>query len=133
MTIPGLTVSSYLSWPGSVMFSPDYPANTVKGRICLLYRLDWDKDRLKETSDIYIKPRLIVMASIGTIGCLLFYTIHKVNVSVRKFCPSNKTHASIGGRSKVEGIISQTTSLRLSCVRSSHRWGGTPQLRSIRW
>ena len=87
-----------LAWPGSVMFSPVYPANTVKGRICLLHRLDWDKDRLKETSDIYIKPRLIVMASICTIGCLLFYTIHKVNVFVRKFCPSNTTHASIGGR-----------------------------------
>ena len=38
------------------------------------------------------------MASIGTIGCLLFYSIHKVNVFVRKFCPSNTTHASIGGR-----------------------------------
>ena len=37
----------------------DYPANTVRGRICLGLRLDWDKDPgqvfSKETSDIYIK------------------------------------------------------------------------------
>ena len=33
----------------------DYPANTVRGRICMGLRLDWDKDGTKETSDIYIK------------------------------------------------------------------------------
>ena len=33
----------------------DYPTNTVRGRICMGLRLDWDKDRTKETSDIYIK------------------------------------------------------------------------------
>ena len=37
----------------------DYPANTVRGRICLGERLNWDKDRRKETSDIYIKPRYV--------------------------------------------------------------------------
>ena len=37
----------------------DYPANTVRGRICLGERLNWDKDRRKETSDIYNKPRYI--------------------------------------------------------------------------
>ena len=35
----------------------NYPRNTVRGRICLGLRLDWDVDRKKETSDIYIKPR----------------------------------------------------------------------------
>ena len=35
----------------------NYPRNTVRGRICLGLRLDWDFDRKKETSDIYIKPR----------------------------------------------------------------------------
>ena len=42
--------------------SQDYPGNTVRGRVCLGLRLDWDVDRSKETSDIYIKPRLIVIA-----------------------------------------------------------------------
>ena len=33
----------------------------VKGRICLNHRLDWDHNkRSKETSDIYVKPRLVV-------------------------------------------------------------------------
>ena len=35
----------------------NYPRNTVRGRICLGLRLDWDIDQKKETSDIYIKPR----------------------------------------------------------------------------
>ena len=96
--LAALSVSSYLSWPGSVMFSPGYPANTVKGRICLNERLDWDKDTSKETSDIYIKPRLIVIATILTIGCVLFYAIQRVKTFVPKFCPSNRSHASIGGR-----------------------------------
>ena len=80
------------------MFSEGYPANTVKGRICLNYRLAWDKDTSKETSDIYIKPRLIVIATILTIGCVLFYAIQRVKTFVPKFCPSNRSHASIGGR-----------------------------------
>ena len=40
-----------------LLFPKDYPGNTVKGRICLGQRLDWDRDTTKETSDIYIKPR----------------------------------------------------------------------------
>ena len=80
------------------MFSDAYPANTVKGRICLNFRLDWDKDKSKETSDIYIKPRLIVIATILTIGCVLFYAIRRVKTFVPKFCASNRTHACIGGR-----------------------------------
>jgi hypothetical protein len=53
----GLPLALLLAWPGSVMLGQDYPANTVRGRICLGLRLDWDADRTKETSDIYIKPR----------------------------------------------------------------------------
>ena len=41
----------------------DYPANTVRGRICLGLRLDWDQDPgqvfKKETSDIYIKVEFV--------------------------------------------------------------------------
>ena len=51
-----------LAWPGSVMLGQDYPANTVRGRLCLGLRLDWDRDSTKETSDVYIKPRMIVLA-----------------------------------------------------------------------
>ena len=80
------------------MFSESYPANTVKGRICLGYRLDWDKDKSKGTSDIYIKPRLIVIASIITSGFFVFGLIRRVKTFVPKICTSNRTHASIGGR-----------------------------------
>ena len=93
-----MTVASYISWPGSVMFDSLYPANTVKGRICLKLRLDWDKDRSKETSDIYIKPRLIVIAMTLTIGLILFHFIRRVYFFVPRFCISNRSHASLGGR-----------------------------------
>ena len=46
--------------------SQDYPANTVRGRICLALRLDWDRDGSKETSDIYIKPRWVFGAFLNT-------------------------------------------------------------------
>ena len=50
----GWTVSGYLSWPGSVMFSSNYPDNTVKGRICLTHRLDWDQDKRSKKTQISI-------------------------------------------------------------------------------
>ena len=50
----------------------DYPANTVRGRICLGLRLDWDKDPgqvfSKETSDIYIKVGFQCISSQGLQG-----------------------------------------------------------------
>ena len=95
----GWTVSGYLSWPGSVMFLENYPDNTVKGRICLNHRLDWDQNkRSKETSDIYIKPRLVVLALTLTIGLMMFYLIHRVKIFINNFCSSNSSHACIGGR-----------------------------------
>ena len=53
---------TFLPWMTASAIVKDYPENTVKGRICLGLRIDWDKDQTKETSDIYIKPRLIVFA-----------------------------------------------------------------------
>ena len=94
----GMTVASYFSWPGSVMFDSLWPANTVKGRICLALRLDWDKDHTKETSDIYIKPRLIVIAMTLTIGLIVFHFIRSVYFFVPQICISNRSHASLGGR-----------------------------------
>ena len=94
----GMTVASYFSWPGSVMFDNLWPANTVKGRICLHLRLNWDKDNTKETSDIYIKPRLIVIAMTLTIGLILFHFIRRVYFFVPQICISNRSHASLGGR-----------------------------------
>ena len=41
--------------------SQDYPENTVRGRVCLGLRLDWDLNSTKETSDIYVKPRLVIL------------------------------------------------------------------------
>ena len=93
------TVSGYLSWPGTVMFSEDYPDNTVRGRICLSHRLDWDQNkRSKETSDIYVKPRLVVLALTMIGGLMMFYLVHRVNIFIHKFCSSNSSHACIGGR-----------------------------------
>ena len=43
----------------------DYPANTVRGRICMGLRLDWDKDGTKETSDIYIKVLFVWKIDMG--------------------------------------------------------------------
>ena len=40
--------------------SQEYPKNTVRGRVCLGLRLDWDLNSTKETSDIYVKPRLAI-------------------------------------------------------------------------
>ena len=101
-----MTVASYTSWPGSVMFHSVYPANTVKGRICLKLRLDWDKDRSKETSDIYIKPRLIVIAMTLTIGLTVFYFIRRVYFFLPGFCISNRSHASLGGRHRQAWLYS---------------------------
>ena len=44
---------SYLPWMTSTTIADNYPENTVKGRICLGLRLDWDKDNSKETPDVY--------------------------------------------------------------------------------
>ena len=95
----GYSLSGYLSWPGTVMFSEIYPDNTVKGRICLNHRLNWDQNtRFKETSDIYVKPRLVVLALTITGGLMMFHLIHRIKIFINNFCPSNSSHASIGGR-----------------------------------
>ena len=55
----------------------DYPANTVRGRVCLGLRLDWDADTTKETSDIYVKQRAIVIAWTSGWFIQQRYIIHK--------------------------------------------------------
>ena len=52
-------------------------------RICLRLRLDWDKSNSRQNSDIYIKPRLIMLASTVVFGIFYSYMI----VRVRKFSP----------------------------------------------
>ena len=76
---------SYLPWMTSTTIADNYPENTVKGRICLGLRLDWDKDNSKETSDVYLKPRLIVIA------CFLFIVPHALPFH----CQSKAFHARI--------------------------------------
>ena len=95
----------------------DYPANTVRGRVCLGERLNWDQDTRKETSDIYIKPRMIAIA-VSFVPFLYFLflrhkylmlkngalmprhqTATRVRAFLKGFCLSrNGTHACIGGR-----------------------------------
>ena len=78
------------------MISDEYPQNTVKGRICLGQRLDWDKDNSKETSDIYIKPRLIILALVLCSLFLTFYLfIYKARKFIKGFCVAQKSFASI--------------------------------------
>ena len=52
-------------------------------RICLRLRLDWDRSTSRQSSDIYIKPRLIMLASTVVFGFFYSYMI----VRVRKFSP----------------------------------------------
>ena len=49
----------------------------MRGRVCLGLRLDWDADTTKETSDIYVRQRAIVIAK--TCGWFIYqrYLIHK--------------------------------------------------------
>ena len=61
----------------SLRFPQDYPANTVRGRVCLGQRLNWDEDRRKETSDIYIKPRMIAVAVSFLSFMYFLYLRHK--------------------------------------------------------
>ena len=104
-------VMGLLSWPGSVMLSEvsrgmmetattvqEYPRNTVRGRVCLGLRLDWDRDGSKATSDIYLKPRLIVLASTTCFMLYLLYVIFRTRRFVHGFLGGNRSHASIGGR-----------------------------------
>ena len=92
---------SYLPWATYTTLKDNYPENTVKGRICLGLTLDWDKDRSKETTDVYIKPRLIVIASVVCSLLLTLYLfIFKVKRFIRGFCVAQNSFASIGGKHK---------------------------------
>ena len=90
---------TYLPWMTASALAENYPENTVKGRICLGLRLDWDKDITKETSDIYIKPRLIVIAlvfvSAGNVG---YQGLYRTRRFLRGFCLNQNSFASIGGK-----------------------------------
>ena len=93
------SIYSFVQYLTSTMISDDYPENTVKGRICLGLRLDWDKDNSKETSDIYIKPRLIILAVVLCSLFLTFYLfIYKAQKFIKGFCVAQKSFASIGGK-----------------------------------
>ena len=104
-TYPGIVVffgagHAYLPWLITDALAEDFPKSTVKGRICLQLRLDWDKDQLKETYiDIYIKPRLMVLAVTLTSSLFLFYHfVFKSHRFIRGFCVAQSSFASIGGR-----------------------------------
>jgi hypothetical protein len=84
---------SYLPWMTSTTIADNYPENTVKGRICLGLRLDWDKDDSKETSDVYLKPRLIVI----DVFCIFIF---KAKRFMRGFCLAQNSFAAIGGKQR---------------------------------
>jgi hypothetical protein len=88
-------------WMTSSTIAESYPENTVKGMICLGLRLDLDKDNSKETSDVYLKPWLIVIASVL---CSLFLTqylfIFKAKHFMQGFCVAQDSFAAIGGKQR---------------------------------
>ena len=89
---------AFLPWLTASALDKNYPENTVKGRICLGLRLDWDKDRTKETSDVYIKPRLIVVVlTVITLIWTEYKCGYKARLFMRKFCLNQRSFASIGG------------------------------------
>ena len=106
------SIYSFVPYLTSTMISNDYPENTVKGRICLGLRLDWDKDNSKETSDIYIKPRLIILA---VVLCSLFLTFYlffyKAQKFIKGFCVAQKSFASIGGKRRRNLLTFQELSI----------------------
>jgi len=110
-----------IMWPGTIMWTEDYPANTVRGRICLGERLNWDEDRRKETSDIYIKPRMIAIAVSFLPFVYFLYLRHKIRVFLKGFCLRNGTHACIGGRHRRNLLrFSEMTKLNLVIVFYIH-------------
>ena len=77
-------------------------------------RLNWDQDTRKETSDIYIKPRMIAIA-VTFVPFIYFLFLRykyqmavwqidvetklpRVRIFLRGFCLKNGSHACIGGR-----------------------------------
>ena len=76
--------------------SENYPHNTVLGRICLLERLDYDKD-VKEKVDIYFKPRLLRFFFDLLSGLHTGYLAYRVGKFKMGFCLSQTTFSSLGG------------------------------------
>ena len=97
-----------MAWPGSIMFadvrkdirfliltmltynpstmcgnSQEYPKNTVRGRVCLGLRLDWDLNSTKETSDIYVKPRSVASPFFKVEETLLGLTLKSGHLGLR--------------------------------------------------
>ena len=94
-------IYSYLPWIAATALEENYPENTVKGRICLGLRLDWDKDNTKETSDIYVKPRMIVIIlAIMSYWFCCHFCGYRAKQFVKGFCISQKTFANIGGKQR---------------------------------
>ena len=111
-----LTLSGYISIRFTQALAEDYPKNTIIGRICLNLRLDWDTDNSKSTSDIYIKPRLIIIAFSVAFGCLYGYLIRRVRTFIPSFCSSNTHHACIGGKQRRNILTFQELSYYLGMV-----------------
>ncbi|XP_023349782.1 uncharacterized protein LOC111718431 [Eurytemora carolleeae] len=83
-------------------------------------RLDYDKDNLKETSDIYVKPRLIVVALTGVstiFGCMFLF---KIRSFIKKLCPGNK--ANIGGTYRRNLFVLSETAVLFAGYSCFYLW-----------
>ena len=94
------TFGAYLYLPYFITsgLEENYPENTVKGRICMGRRLDWKEREEKITSDVYVKPRLII---ITFMMISIFFHCYLCGYQARRFithfCQSQQSFASIGG------------------------------------
>ena len=100
-----LTFSGYFSYILDKARDKDYPQNTIKGRICLNLRLDWDKNDSKKTKDLYIKSQLLVASLTIGFGSLYAYLIRRVRIFLPSICISNTSHACLGGKYRKNFLI----------------------------
>ena len=95
-----MSLSSFLSFRLDKARDEEYPQNTIQGRICLNLRLNWDQDNSRRTSDIYIKPQILIAAHTFISACLHTYIMRRVWVFIPSLCLNDDSHACIGGKSR---------------------------------
>ena len=92
------TMYTYLPYFIASSLKDEYPDNTVKGRICLGHRLNWDLKDTKNTLNVYIKPRVMIITFVMISVFFNCYLCgYKARQFIKQFCPNQQTFASIGG------------------------------------
>ena len=78
--------------------------------MCITLRLDWDQDSSKETSDIYIKFRLIMLAVTLVPFVYLKYLIHRSALLLQDFASGTEAMLTwVEGEGKYSEIAVQAS------------------------